>query len=101
GVHSRLLDRFPTRRSSDLFASRIRGKSMGQEDLGSFFSKGSSRIPRSLAMVWREQLPLRTQVAHWQSCWDRISSTLLRRLFLALDRKSTRLNSSHVSISYA
>lgn len=33
----------------------------------------------SLARVWRVQLPLRTQVAHRQSCWERISWRLTRR----------------------
>ena len=37
-------------------------------------------MPRSLAMAWSWQLPLRTQVAHLQSCWERISSTLVRRI---------------------
>ena len=31
-------------------------------------------------MLCSWQLPLRTQVAHLQSCWDRISSTLMRRV---------------------
>ena len=35
-------------------------------------------------MVWSWQFPLRTQVAHLQSCWDRISSTLIRRVCRAL-----------------
>ena len=37
-------------------------------------------MPRLLAMVCSWQLPLRTQVAHLQSCWDRMSSTLMRRV---------------------
>ena len=50
---------------------------------GSWISKGSSRMPRSLAISWSWQLPLRTQVAHLQSCWDRMSSTLMRRVLRA------------------
>ena len=34
-------------------------------------------------MVCRRQLPLRTQVAHLQSCWERISSTFTRRVLRA------------------
>ena len=33
-------------------------------------------------MAWSWQFPLRTQAAHLQSCWERISSTLVRRVAL-------------------
>ena len=47
---------------------------------GNWVSYGRVRMPRSLATLCRWQLPLRTQVAHLQSCWERISSTLVRRV---------------------
>ena len=32
-----------------------------------------------MAIFCREQLPLRTHRAHWQSCWERMRRRLLRR----------------------
>lgn len=32
-----------------------------------------------MAIFCRAQLPLRTQKAHWQSCWERIRRRLVRR----------------------
>ena len=33
----------------------------------------------ALDRACKEQLPLRTQVTQWSTCWDRISSTLVLR----------------------
>ena len=37
-------------------------------------------MPREFARRWSWQLPLLTQVAHRQSCWLKMSSTLMRRV---------------------
>src|SRR5699024_12870882 len=70
-AHHRDLPSFPTRRSSDLAVPR----------------PGPSRHQRALAGVRRARADRRR---HGR-----------QRELVVLDRKSTRLNSSHVSISYA
>src|SRR5699024_12530935 len=73
------LHSFPTRRSSDLLAH-----------IGTIFSFVVPPYPELTGMKWSR-------------CWYSDSHTehLLENLFKISDRKSTRLNSSHVSISYA
>src|SRR5205814_9753017 len=72
------LHSFPTRRSSDL-STRLRRK------------PGVSTHPSSAAT---QHAPSR------RSCWLR-SRRWRRRAIRSRDRKSTRLNSSHLGISYA
>src|SRR5439155_16311424 len=96
-LHLPYLPSFPTRRSSDLFAESL------LDGLAEALAATSSLTTR-----------LRTEVRNWklkrvsmggftldreaQRFFLSSGSTLLRH---ALDRKSTRLNSSHVAISYA
>ena len=42
--------------------------------------KGTAWMFISLESFCREQLPLRTQVTQWSTCWERISSTLVLRV---------------------
>src|SRR5438874_3565883 len=87
---SRHLTSFPTRRSSDLEHNRDRGR---QIEL--------ARCGRIHAPILREPV-----VAHQQLCvvvLEKVQSAVTTTTpgFAAKDRKSTRLNSSHVEISYA
>src|SRR5437868_8873779 len=75
-VHPHIIHTFPTRRSSDLSRSDL-----GDRDLW--------RVGHALAPSGTHA---RSAVAAAQSCVPDGASA---------DRKSTRLNSSHVSISYA
>src|SRR5207249_10825933 len=85
--HHRDLHSFPTRRSSDLLmtAPGIPMLFMGQEIL--------------------EDKPWCDDVSNWPQFlvwWDGLKSDRhMREKLRPVDRKSTRLNSSHVSISYA
>src|SRR5436309_7537256 len=77
-VH-RDLHSFPTRRSSDLCASVI--------------STGGA--PRASTVPLIETAPVESEETSWMRQWNAGSPSA------SLDRKSTRLNSSHVKISYA
>src|SRR5204863_6848139 len=82
------LHSFPTRRSSDL-----------QLD------KQVSRGEITIAQIWRDQGFYERAISVIDRALGRLdlpedSETIVRGYF-ALDRKSTRLNSSHVDISYA
>src|SRR5690606_39778912 len=88
------LPSFPTRRSSDLFLV-----------VGDDFRFGKGR-EGDFAMLQQAGIVLGFEVVDTQSYrqhQERVSSTATRRALAAgdLDRKSTRLNSSHVKISYA
>src|SRR5699024_12440868 len=95
--HPADLHPFPTRRSSDLFAidgNPIEGtETLTDEQLGlvgegarEYRSVIAEQHRRASSLIQREETP----------------SFLIRRTFDEhRDRKSTRLNSSHVSISYA
>src|SRR5690606_40003656 len=92
-VMSRYLHSFPTRRSSDLVGG-IAGVSVV---VLAVLSLGSSLFPKY--MKWspanaQSQASDYLLTGVWQD-----SLTLM--IFTSLDRKSTRLNSSHVKISYA
>src|SRR5207249_11142034 len=92
--HNIHLHSFPTRRSSDLSWKRTESSSTRRAD-------DRIRIPiplRAIARVciWRE--------FWWRECTPTKSSSKTAASTAAKsrkDRKSTRLNSSHVSISYA
>src|SRR5207249_11162261 len=82
-LHSHLFD-FPTRRTSDLSAF------------------GRPLIPVRVAHVRTRPSNTAPSVAKIALCTQAARSGGMRPLLpIALDRKSTRLNSSHVSISYA
>src|SRR5699024_12428127 len=87
-LHHRPHHSFPTRRSSDLSPPVNRGR----------------RPPNMLSHRVQVLPPLRILIhAHpLRTCLKPISSNRLRdNQLMPRDRKSTRLNSSHVSISYA
>src|SRR5207302_9327838 len=99
-VSHRDLPSFPTRRSSDLFA--LMGGVIGAK-LGMLFFLGPGEF-------WRLLPTLPAHGAAWAGAFTGglFTASLFERLYgmercigdLA-DRKSTRLNSSHVKISYA
>src|SRR5690606_41300384 len=79
----RVLHSFPTRRSSDLRSAASPGKSCrGAVDV---LQPGEASGGLPTVLGWG---------------WDVDADRAFRRL-LVVDRKSTRLNSSHVKISYA
>src|SRR5437868_8964670 len=84
-IHSsgspRDLHSFPTRRSSDLLLHDAGHRLLGQPDVGEHSEAGTGPAAAPTDDALRDDLPAADRV-------DR-------------DRKSTRLNSSHVSISYA
>src|SRR5690606_41673787 len=93
GLHS-----FPTRRSSDLPRSASR-TSKGLERL---FAGADQGRPRSL--LEEDEMSHPTAAAAAPAGTPLISMRDIRKSYgsvHALDRKSTRLNSSHVKISYA
>src|SRR5699024_12452815 len=85
----RALPSFPTRRSSDLDSARA------MEKLGTAMPAQNlyEQVLLSDSMYWL--LPRRP------AQFALLVVTLLASALLLTDRKSTRLNSSHVSISYA
>src|SRR5207249_10237679 len=86
-VHHRDLHSFPTRRSSDLPKMRIG-------------PKASTTTAACLPAPKRNILGPRKSLCAWPTIITRFDSRIIR-VFHPRDRKSTRLNSSHVSISYA
>src|SRR5690606_39870976 len=77
--HHRDLHSFPTRRSSDL-------------------TKWPDGAEPSFTRAVRTRA---TPHQSWRFAWPPRPRQLIPRLMALLDRKSTRLNSSHVKISYA
>src|SRR5207249_11952075 len=91
GLHS-----FPTRRSSDLVGAALpHAAGLEVEDQG--------RPSGELQVVGDEErgLPLRQPLQRFDDGPFVLTVEARRRLVGEKDRKSTRLNSSHVSISYA
>ena len=66
-----------------LSLSRMMGKSKSQPSRAVLLVR-QIEDARSLAMVCRLQLPLRTQLVQRESCWDSSSCTLVRRASRAL-----------------
>src|SRR5205814_6602942 len=91
--HHRHLHSFPTRRSSDLIALVRRPESAG-EPIGTFPHRGRRR-PRC------PRRPLRRALTRHGGRPPRHSQGRRRVPPARSDRKSTRLNSSHLGISYA
>src|SRR5207249_12026253 len=85
------LPSFPTRRSSDLVFGRR--KRTVRADL----ERVVERADQTLSDPCGDR---RVSIALWTHL-DELAAQQLEPLILEQDRKSTRLNSSHVSISYA
>src|SRR5439155_21102381 len=95
------LNSFPTRRSSDLQKVRRNPAGAGQRGSGDEVLKPESLLPaRPAPLVDTDAegaAPCREEIERKQ----RIEGpSFSRQPGAALDRKSTRLNSSHVAISY-
>src|SRR5699024_12031588 len=96
-----VLHSFPTRRSSDLtqLAYKITGVRFLGEDTAVVTTRGDTytdKPPRKLTKVQTYTL-VREPDGQWEI--DVFQNTKRKR-WMELDRKSTRLNSSHVSNSY-
>src|SRR5205807_8901475 len=79
------LHSFPTRRSSDLLAADL----------------GAADVQRHAGLGWPLARGSRERTRHRQRSIEVEPVTLERRFQPGADRKSTRLNSSHLVISYA
>src|SRR5205807_8340881 len=89
--HTRILHSFPTRRSSDLGYGRI-----GQQVSVPITGNRAKRIVHgALNIATGGLLLLITEV------WDAVTHQFFLEMIRRQDRKSTRLNSSHLVISYA
>src|SRR5207253_10217111 len=92
---------FPTRRSSDLNLPEI------AQTLGvAFVLEGSVRQSGQKVSITAQLSDARSGVLAWEESYERnladifaIQSDIVQRI-ISQDRKSTRLNSSHVAISY-
>src|SRR5690606_41426446 len=100
GVHRPALRSFPARRSSDLAArERFRSSSEERSELGEFgelASESSHRSHGRYSEAWHSARDRAQERA--REIQDRVYTMIDEQ---PLDRKSTRLNSSHVKISYA
>src|SRR5207253_11477060 len=97
--HIRALHSFPTRRSSDLCGANQPSEGGLQEeremDETTTTDEGGEFDPKAASSL----LETTTRRAQRQFEFPSVLLTLIQAA--ALDRKSTRLNSSHVAISYA
>src|SRR5205814_9738561 len=85
------LHSFPTRRSSDLVDERARGRGVGEALTREALRRARERGARTVDLTSRAQREAANRM------YERIG--FQRRE--TQDRKSTRLNSSHLGISYA
>src|SRR5207253_4436959 len=90
------LPSFPTRRSSDLRTSRY-NRYVDAQGLGTRTDVGYLRTYRLKGCFSREKCEGVFFEQRYRPSWPTLQLNLLSRP----DRKSTRLNSSHVAISYA
>src|SRR5690606_41963006 len=88
---------FPTRRSSDLFVQSGWGKLHALEQVTSFFAELGLPAPGFHA-VFVSATELVCGALVFAGLFTRLAAL---PLLITIDRKSTRLNSSHVKISYA
>src|SRR5207249_12266265 len=93
--HHRHLHSFPTRRSSDLTSFDPHAK------LGKDIAAGAVLIATVNAVAIGYLVFARRLSDPSSRLLDRVRNAPIDLTLIALDRKSTRLNSSHVSISYA
>src|SRR5690606_40909841 len=89
----RYLPPFPTRRSSDLIAPLL--------TCGAALPPDRCKTPRSTRLQDASELGLYSRVAHHPWRDRNVALAILTQSSSGRDRKSTRLNSSHVKISYA
>src|SRR5690606_41000441 len=87
---------FPTRRSSDLDNNEAFNDQIPPNSIGSLDGKQVQNL-FSLCRIWGFLKYYHPNVSDGSLNWD---EQLFERIS-TLDRKSTRLNSSHVKISYA
>src|SRR5205814_9505556 len=99
--HHSHLHSFPTRRSSDL-STPIRLTSITQRQLSSEIASmpPPAATPALLQITWTLPNASYVACAARSTLWGSATSQPTPRTF-GLDRKSTRLNSSHLGISYA
>src|SRR5699024_12379625 len=90
-VQLRVLHSFPTRRSSDLVLEVLSTKEYNDQKWTAYYEKFQEI---------REGATRCNNISTLRSYADKADALKLR-LLNEIDRKSTRLNSSHVSISYA
>src|SRR5699024_12673578 len=90
---------FPTRRSSDLFklSNLWKGFAMGTTDLVPGVSGGTIAL---LLGIYDDFIQSVSGIFS-KRIWKSLQFLIPIGLGMVIDRKSTRLNSSHVSISYA
>src|SRR5690606_41975572 len=93
---TRALDPFPTRRSSDL-QTGTREIAAGNLDLSSRTEEQAANVEETAASMEELTSTVQQNLASVQTA----AGLALETSRLARDRKSTRLNSSHVKISYA
>src|SRR5207249_10774982 len=94
-LHPRTLHRFPTRRSSDLNAAEL----LGHPERADADLVGPFKDFRRQARL-RIHVPFALPIGADEG-GDDVIDEITAALPHQADRKSTRLNSSHVSISYA
>src|SRR5207249_12023853 len=92
-AHNRNLHSFPTRRSSDLSGKRICAVAQKRSGTRSKAARRAAKKPRSIRISLFNRQTYRKR--------DSTMPRFTARAKESGDRKSTRLNSSHVSISYA
>src|SRR5690242_21519814 len=89
---------------STLFPYTTLFRSYSAATFGLAVNNAQSQERTATEVIAREQRTLVTRgkkIRYWSPAISEILETLLRVDATVLDRKSTRLNSSHMSISYA
>src|SRR5688500_19498380 len=89
----------PTRRASDLLLARIKETNNAVVVAGDMNTSTHDGTPLSLKRAIKNRLGSKRFWA--RQALEMLTGTKLPTLLLTGDRKSTRLNSSHVVISYA
>src|SRR5690606_39755767 len=96
----RYLHAFPTRRSSDLYIKYLRGPEAVLE-----VNVNKATVSKALKLIQQEQFEKELfneiEIRIKENLMDTFNRFKLTPEYKHLDRKSTRLNSSHVKISYA
>src|SRR5690606_39608841 len=93
-LHHLPIHSFPTRRSSDLFQTALRGKANVNPNIITSKTSGE-RIVAVAAPIYDDSNRIAGVLGF------SVSVEYIQSLVVDIDRKSTRLNSSHVKISYA
>src|SRR5207249_7495142 len=93
------LPSFPTRRSSDLGVPPAQQPSDQPAEDDQASGSWSPPLDSHVHTEWSWDAPREASMVH--SCEQAVAAGLPGVAFTDQDRKSTRLNSSHVSISYA